>query len=43
VNRLRGIGVDEIACLIDFGVPHDQVLRSLEYIAELRGRCQQGS
>jgi natural product biosynthesis luciferase-like monooxygenase protein len=41
VDRLRGIGVDEIACLIDFGVPHDQVLRSLGYIAELRGRCQQ--
>jgi natural product biosynthesis luciferase-like monooxygenase protein len=40
VGRLRGIGVDEIACLIDFGVPHDQVLRSLDYIAELHGRCQ---
>jgi natural product biosynthesis luciferase-like monooxygenase protein len=41
VRRLRGIGVDEIACLIDFGVPYDAVLRSLEYIAELRARCQQ--
>lgn len=36
VNRLRAIDVDEIACLIDFGVPHDDVLRSLPYIAELR-------
>jgi len=40
VNRLRAIGVDEIACLIDFGVPHDEVLRSLRYIAELRHRTE---
>ncbi len=40
VDRLRGIGVDEIACLIDFGVPQDEVLQSLDYIAELRNRCQ---
>lgn len=38
VDRLRAIGVDEVACLIDFGVPHDEVLRSLQYIAELRRR-----
>ncbi len=38
VQRLRAIGVDEIACLIDFGVPHDEVLRSLRYIAELHRR-----
>ncbi|MGC5016344.1 LLM class flavin-dependent oxidoreductase [Streptosporangium sp. DT93] len=38
VERLREIGVDEIACLIDFGVPHDEVFRSLPYIAELHGR-----
>jgi natural product biosynthesis luciferase-like monooxygenase protein len=38
VEQLRGIGVDEIACLIDFGVPHDDVLGSLRYIAELRDR-----
>jgi hypothetical protein len=36
VDRLRAIGVDEVACLIDFGVPHDEVLGSLRYIAELR-------
>jgi natural product biosynthesis luciferase-like monooxygenase protein len=38
VGRLSAIGVDEIACLIDFGVPHDEVFRSLEYVAELRRR-----
>lgn len=38
VDRLGGIGVDEIACLIDFGVPHDEVLRSLRHVAELRHR-----
>jgi hypothetical protein len=34
------IDVDVIACLIDFGVPHDEVFRSLRYIAELRRRTE---
>jgi natural product biosynthesis luciferase-like monooxygenase protein len=38
VRRLQAIGVDEIACLIDFGVPREEVLGSLHYIAELRRR-----
>ncbi|SBT65713.1 natural product biosynthesis luciferase-like monooxygenase domain-containing protein [Micromonospora sediminicola] len=38
VERLRAVGVDEIACLVDFGVPHDDVLGSLRHLAELRGR-----
>lgn len=38
VHRLREIGVDEIACLIDFGVSHEEVLGSLPHIAELQGR-----
>lgn len=29
-------GVDEVACLIDFGLPRDQVLAGLEQLAELR-------
>lgn len=37
-SRLRDIGVDEIACLIDFGVPHDEVLSSLHHLDELRRR-----
>ncbi|MEU4792128.1 MupA/Atu3671 family FMN-dependent luciferase-like monooxygenase [Micromonospora tulbaghiae] len=36
VERLRGIGVDEIACLIDFGVSHNAVLDGLERLDELR-------
>jgi natural product biosynthesis luciferase-like monooxygenase protein len=37
-QRLAALGVDEIACLIDFGVPAGDVLRSLEYLAELKRR-----
>lgn len=35
VSKLSAIGVDEVACLIDFGVPHAEVLSSLEHIARL--------
>lgn len=35
VKRLEAAGVDEVACLIDFGVPRPAVLRSLRYLAEL--------
>ena len=33
-DRLRAMGVDEVACLIDFGVDLDTTLASLERIAE---------
>jgi natural product biosynthesis luciferase-like monooxygenase protein len=36
VERLRQMGVDEVACLIDFGVPADQVLANLAHLDELR-------
>ncbi|HEY0494122.1 MAG TPA: hypothetical protein VGD48_00170, partial [Kutzneria sp.] len=36
VDHLRDLGVDEIACLIDFGVAPDVVLKSLHHLAELR-------
>lgn len=36
VRRFAGLGVDELACLIDFGVATDDVLASLPYLAELR-------
>ena len=36
VDRLKSLGVDEIACLIDFGVPTDTVLASLRHLDELR-------
>ncbi len=36
VEQLRMIGVDDVACLIDFGVPADQVLDGLTLLDELR-------
>ncbi|HYN21175.1 MAG TPA: LLM class flavin-dependent oxidoreductase [Thermoanaerobaculia bacterium] len=36
VNRLRGIGVDEIACLIDFGVDAPAILDALPALDALR-------
>lgn len=39
VEQLRTAGVDEIACLVDFGVASELVLDSLEYIDHLRMRC----
>jgi natural product biosynthesis luciferase-like monooxygenase protein len=43
VERLKAIGVDEVACLIDFGVDVDSVLESLDHLVVLRdlsNRCQ---
>ncbi len=36
VDRAAGIGVDEIACLIDFGLPQDTVLSGLNHLNALR-------
>ena len=36
VERLRGVGVDEIACLVDFGLDFDEVMKSLSYVSGLR-------
>ena len=38
IEALVDIGVDEIACLIDFGVDADSVLESLSRLDELRAR-----
>ncbi len=38
VERLRDAGVDEVACLVDFGVDPDAVLASLPSIAALQER-----
>lgn len=43
VERLHSLGVDEIACLIDFGVPVETVLDSLEKLRELKDRMQASS
>ncbi|WP_371502635.1 LLM class flavin-dependent oxidoreductase [Kitasatospora sp. NBC_00374] len=37
-ERIRAAGADELACLIDFGVPADQVLASLPLLNEVRQR-----
>ncbi|MCV2458421.1 LLM class flavin-dependent oxidoreductase [Streptomyces sp. ICN988] len=42
VRECERIGVDEIACLIDFGVPTDRVLHGLTHLAELRARVAWG-
>ncbi|HKT01672.1 MAG TPA: MupA/Atu3671 family FMN-dependent luciferase-like monooxygenase [Rugosimonospora sp.] len=36
VRRLADAGVDEIACLVDFGVAEERVLASLEHLGALR-------
>jgi natural product biosynthesis luciferase-like monooxygenase protein len=36
VTRLRGTGIDEIACLIDFGLDTDTVLSHLEQLTALK-------
>lgn len=35
-KRLRAVGVDEIACLIDFGAPRERVLEGLEQLDMVR-------
>ncbi|MFD7904191.1 LLM class flavin-dependent oxidoreductase [Kitasatospora sp. NPDC057904] len=38
VERARAAGVDELACLIDFGIPDETVLAGLEHLDRLRQR-----
>jgi natural product biosynthesis luciferase-like monooxygenase protein/FkbM family methyltransferase len=40
INRLKLAGVDEVACLIDFGVDVDSVISNLTYLDQLRKRSQ---
>ncbi|MCG8416657.1 MAG: LLM class flavin-dependent oxidoreductase [Proteobacteria bacterium] len=39
VRMLRNIGVDEIACLLDFGPPDDVILQNLPHLARLEQLC----
>lgn len=39
VWKLAGLGVNELACLIDFGLPDEDVLESLELVDALRASC----
>jgi|GEM_PF-313343 len=42
LDAWKGMDVDEIACLIDFGVDAERVLESLELLARAREQCQPG-
>jgi natural product biosynthesis luciferase-like monooxygenase protein len=39
IHSLEDVGIDEIACLIDFGVADDTVLESLVHLDRLRRAC----
>ncbi|MGV9943173.1 MupA/Atu3671 family FMN-dependent luciferase-like monooxygenase [Streptomyces sp. NPDC003401] len=39
VRRLAAMGVDEIACLVDFGIDQDEVLRGLHHLDAVRARA----
>jgi acyl carrier protein len=36
VDRLKGIGVDEVGCLIDFGLDHETVMTGLKHLSFLK-------
>lgn len=40
IDRLKAAGVDEVACLIDFGVDVESVLSNLHYLDQLREHSQ---
>ncbi|HVU01136.1 MAG TPA: MupA/Atu3671 family FMN-dependent luciferase-like monooxygenase [Polyangiaceae bacterium] len=42
IDRLKEMGVSEVACLVDFGVDEDAVLASLSRLAELRTASNPG-
>ena len=39
VDKVRAIGVDEVACLVDFGLDTDTVLAHLPHLDALRAHC----
>lgn len=43
IDALAGLGVDEVACLVDFGLDDDSVLDSLVRLDELRAHYEDGS
>jgi natural product biosynthesis luciferase-like monooxygenase protein len=43
VEQVKAIGVDEIACLIDFGVPTAAAMRALEPLAKVVGAVNSGA
>ena len=43
IDELKSVGVDEVACLIDFGVDFDSVMSSLENLYKLKEASQQAT
>jgi natural product biosynthesis luciferase-like monooxygenase protein len=41
IEQIKAVGVDEVACLIDFGVDADSVLESLGHLDSLRKQCNE--
>jgi natural product biosynthesis luciferase-like monooxygenase protein len=39
VSRLQSIGVNEIACLVDFGIPGDKLVEGIQGIRELKEKA----
>ncbi|WP_374641582.1 MupA/Atu3671 family FMN-dependent luciferase-like monooxygenase [Tabrizicola sp.] len=39
VAEVEALGIDEIACLIDYGIPYAQVMPGLTHLAEVRARA----
>lgn len=42
IDRLRANDVDEVACLVDFGVDDDAVIAGLDHLHVLKERCNAG-
>ncbi|MFF5056785.1 MupA/Atu3671 family FMN-dependent luciferase-like monooxygenase [Micromonospora sp. NPDC000663] len=41
IEELRAAGVDEVACLIDFGLPDSTVLHGLRHLRDLKQSCDE--
>ena len=39
IDKCKGIGVNEIGCLIDFGIDSEKALQHLPYLDQVRQRC----
>lgn len=39
VKRLKTMGVTEISCLVDFGLPPEDIINGLAALAELKQAC----
>ena len=41
LDRLKAVGVDEVACLIDFGIDFESVLSSLHHLKQVMDACNE--